>query len=78
MIENPLIQIYPNKIKNRIVFKIDTGYKLELLTGETMRLLGSTKKDVDADKNSDNIPKLESFEVVLVHYNLVKNDYQHT
>ena len=78
MIENPPIQIYPNKIKNRIVFKIDTGYKLELLTGETMRLLGSTKKDVDADKNSDNIPKLESFEVVLVHYNLVKNDYQHT
>ena len=50
--ENPPIQIYPNKIKNRIVFKIKTGYKLELLTPETMRLLGSTKKDVDADKNS--------------------------
>ena len=45
--ENPPIQIYPNKIKNRIVFKIKTGYKLELLTLETMRLLGSTKKDVD-------------------------------
>ena len=44
------IEIYPNKIKNRIVFKIKTGYKLELLTPETMRLLGSTKKDVDADK----------------------------
>ena len=42
--ENPPIQIYPNKIKNRIVFKIKTGYKLELLTPETMRLLGSTKK----------------------------------
>ena len=41
--ENPPVQIYPNKIKNRIVFKINTGYKLELLT-ETMRLLGSTKK----------------------------------
>ena len=38
------IEIYPNKIKNRIVFKIKTGYKLELLTPETMRLLGSTKK----------------------------------
>ena len=37
------IDIYSNKIKNRIVFKINTGYKLELLT-ETMRLLGSTKK----------------------------------
>ena len=42
--ENPPIQIYPYKIKNRIVFKIKTGYKLELLTPETMRLLGSTKK----------------------------------
>ena len=38
------VQIYPNKIKNRIVFKIKTGYKLELLTLETMRLLGCTKK----------------------------------
>ena len=58
--ENPPIQIYPNKIKNRIVFKIKTGYKLELLTPETMKLLGSTKKDVDSDKNSENITKLES------------------
>ena len=69
--ENPPIQIYPNKIKNRIVFKRKTGYKLELLTPETMRLLGSTKKDVDADENSENVPKLESVEVVLVHCNLV-------
>ena len=76
--ENPPIQIYPNKIKNRIVFKIKTDYELELLTPETMRLLGSTKKDVDSDKNSENVPKLESVEVVLVHCNLVKNDYQHT
>ena len=42
-----------------------------------MKLLGSTKKDVDLDKNSENIPKLESVEVVLVHYNLVKSDCQH-
>ena len=76
--ENPPIQIYPNKIKNRIVFKIKTGYKLKLLTPETMRLLGSTKQDVDSDKNSENVSKLESAEVVLVYCNLVKNDYQHT
>ena len=76
--ENPPVQIYPNKIKNRIFFKIKTGYKLELLTHETMKLLGSTKKDVNSDKNSENVPKLESVEVVLVHCNLVKNDYQHT
>ena len=42
--EEPPVEIYSNKIKNGIVFKIKTGYKLELLTPETMRLLGSTKK----------------------------------
>ena len=76
--QNTSIQIYPNKIKNRITFKITTGYELELLTPETMKLLGSTKKVVDKDKNGENVPKLESVEVVLVHCNLVKNDYQHT
>ena len=75
--ENPSIQIYPNKIKNRIVFKIKTGYKLELLTSETMKLLGNTQKVVDKNKNGENVPKLESIEVVLVHCHLVKNDYQH-
>ena len=60
MTENPPIEIYPNKIKNRIVFKIKAGYRLELLTPETMRLLGSTKEDIDADKNGENTPKLES------------------
>ena len=67
-----------NKIKNRIVFKTKTGYKLELLTSETIKLLGSTKKDVDKDKDGENVPKLESVDVVLVYWNLVKNDYQHT
>ena len=61
-----------------MVFKIKTDYKLELLTTETMKLLGSIKKDVDKDKNGENVPKLESVEVVLVHCNLVKNDYQPT
>ena len=70
-------EIYPNKIKNRTVFKIKTGYKLELLTPETMRLLESTKKVVAKDKNED-VPKLESVEVALVHCNLVKNYYQHS
>ena len=42
-----------------------------------MKLLGSTKKVVDKDDNSENVPKLESVEVLLVHCNLVKNDYQH-
>ena len=43
-----------------------------------MKLLGSTKKVVDKDKNEERVPKLEIVEVVLVYCNLVKNDYQHT
>ena len=75
--ENRPVQIYPNNIKKRIVFKIKTGYKLELLTSEAVRLLGSTKKDVDADKNGENVPKLKSVESVLVHCNLVNKDHEH-
>ena len=74
--ENSPVQIYTNRIKSRIVFKIKTGYKLELLSSETMKLLGSTKKDVDQDKDGEDVPKLESVEVVLVHCNLVNNSYQ--
>ena len=74
--ENPPAQFYPNKIKNRIVFKIKTGYKLELLSSEMMKLLGSTKKDLDQNKDGEDVPKLETFEVVLVHCNLVSNNYQ--
>ena len=77
--ENPPVQIYPNIIKNRIVFKIKTGYKLELLSPEAKKLLGSTKKDVDKVKDSENVPsELESAKGVLVYCNLVKNDYQHS
>ena len=78
MTENPPFQIYPNKIKNGIVFKLKTGYKLELLTPIAMKLLGSTKIYVDKYENSEYKPKLESVEVDLVHCNLVKNYYQHT
>ena len=42
--DNPPVKIYVNKIKNRIAFKIKTGCKLELLSEETMQLLGSSKK----------------------------------
>ena len=70
------VQIYTNKIKNRIAFKLKAGYKLELLTPETMKLLGSTKKDIDQDKDGEDAPKLESIKVVLVHCNSVNNNYQ--
>ena len=79
---NSPVQIYVNKIKNRIVFKGKTGHKLELLFLEIMKLLESVlesakkkkkKKDVDQDKNGENTPNLESVEIILVRCNLVKN-----
>ena len=69
--ENPPVQIYPNKAKT----EVKTGYKLELLSPETMKLSGSTKKDVDKDKDGEDLPKLEFVEVILVHCNLVNNSY---
>ena len=70
------ILIYVNKIKNRIVFKIKLGYKLELLSKETMALLGSSSNTIESDKDGELVPKLEVVEVVLVHCNLVNNSYQ--
>ena len=57
-----------NKIKNRIVFKTKTGYKPELLSEETMQLLGSSKKVIDKNKDGENVPRLETIQVVLVHF----------
>ena len=74
--KNAPILIYANKISNRIVFKIKTGYKLGLLSKETMKLLGSTTDTIDVDKNSENVPTVENVEAVLVHCNLVNNSYQ--
>ena len=76
MADNPRVQIYTNKIKSRIVFKIKTDYKLELLSPETIKLLESTKKDVDRDKDGEDVTKLESFEFVLVYCDLVNNNHQ--
>ena len=70
------ILIYVNKIKNRIVFKIKSGYKLELLSKETMALLGSSSNTTESDKDGELVPKLEVVKVVLVHCNLVNNSYQ--
>ena len=74
-VDNPSIIIYIDKIENRITFKIKNGYYLELLTPETMRLLGTTVSKINKDKNGENVPHLEVAEIVLVHCNLVNNDY---
>ena len=53
MIDNPPIRIYVNKIENRITFEMMTGYYLELLTSETMELLGCTKNTKTKDENGE-------------------------
>ena len=75
-IDKPSVKIYVNKIENRIIFKIKNGYSLELLTPKTMKLLGSTENKITKDKNGENVPHLEITEVVLVHCDIVNNDYQ--
>ena len=68
--------IYVNKIENRITFEIKTGYYLEVLTLETMKLLGSNKSKTNKDKNGEHVLHLEFSEVISVHCNIVNNDYQ--
>ena len=75
-VDNLSIRIYVNTIENRITLKIKNGYYLELLIPETMKLLKSTESKITKDKNGENVPDLEIVELLLVHCNLVNNDYQ--
>ena len=72
--ENSPALMYTNNVRNRLNFKLKTGYKLELLTKETQKLLGDGSV-IDKDKNSNNVPQLDQVEYVLLHCNLVENDY---
>ena len=75
-IDKPSVQVYVNKIENSVTFKIKNGYSLELLISQTMKLLRSTKNKKIKDENGENVPHLEITEVILVHCNIVNNDYQ--
>ena len=75
-VDNPTIKIHENKIENRVTFKIKKGYYLELLTPETIKLLGRTESKITKDKNGENVPHLEIVELVLIHCSLVDNNYQ--
>ena len=68
--------MHVNRIENRITFKIKSRFYLELLTPETMKLLGNTESKITKDKNGENVLHLEIVELVLVHCNLVNKDYQ--
>ena len=71
-IDKPSVNMNINKIENIITFRIKNGYSLELLTPETMELLGSAENKITKDK----VPHFEITEVVLVHLNIVNSDYQ--
>ena len=75
-IHKPSVQIYVNKTENRVTFKITNGYSIEILTPEKMKLLGSTENKITTDKNGENVPHLEITDIVLVHWDIVNNDYQ--
>ena len=62
------MNIYINKIENRITFKTETRYYLKLLMPEAMELFGINKNKIKKGKNG---------KVLLVHSNIVNNDYQH-
>ena len=68
--------IYVNKIEDIITFKLKTRYYLEVLTTETMKLLGSTKSKISKDRNRKNIRHFEITEVVLISCSTVVNNYQ--
>ena len=63
-------------MENRIIFKIKTGYYLELLMPEKMKLLESTESKITKGESGENVPHLEITEVILVHCNIANNDYQ--
>ena len=71
--ESPIL-IDPDAVKNRLNFRIETGYESELLTKETQKLLGDGPI-IDKNKNSKNIPQLDQVEYVLLHCNIVQNNY---
>ena len=74
-VDDPSVEIYVNQIENRVTFKIKNGYYLELLTPETMKLFGSTESKITKDKSGENVPHLEIVELVLIHCNIVNNNY---
>ena len=75
-VDNLSMKVYVNKTENRVTFKIKEGYSFELLTPKTMKLLGYTESKITNDKNGEKGLHLEIVELVLIHCNLVTNNYQ--
>ena len=73
--DNPSLKIYVNKLENIISFRIKNENSLELLIPETMKLPGNTENKITIEENGENVLHLEITEEVLVHYNIVNNNY---
>ena len=67
---------YIYKIEIRIRFKIKAGSYLELLTSETMKLLGSIKSKITKNGNNENRSNLEITELAVAYGSVVNNNYQ--
>ena len=73
--DKPSVQIYVNKIENRVTFKIKNGYSLKLLTIETIKLLGSTENKLTKDKNGKNIPHLKISPTDHIYFKTLNSEY---
>ena len=75
--DTDLLSVFVNRILNRVAFKMKSGVSLELMNDATKRFLGSSKSVITGEINGDLVPKVETVQTVLIHCNLVNNDYQH-
>ena len=74
MTDNLIIKVSINKIENKTIFKIKTRYRLKVLTPKTMKLLENTENKITKGENCENVPYVETTEVILVFCNTVNND----
>ena len=75
MADKPPVQIYVKKIQNRFTFYIKFGHYLQLFTPDSRKLLRGPEEIVAKDKNGENVPRVETIDVILVQCNNVNNQY---
>lgn len=70
-----VIQIYINRINNKVELRIKTGFILVLFMSKAMRLLGSIVSNTNNHENGKNVPNLDTAVFVLANYNVVGVQY---
>ena len=76
MTDKPPVEIYVNRIQNKVTFNNKYEYYLEHLTRKTMKLLVGNQQKIAKDKNGDNVLRLEITDMILVHCNIFHNHCQ--